>query len=123
LAAVWLGGATLLSFFLMPAIRDAGQDGGKVMTSSDGSTWVSRTAANANDWADSNDGTIQGVATFVAGEVGQAFQFNGSGQFVFSFSFSTAGAHTLTAVYVSGPAEAAYVTGSELVIDGGWTAQ
>ena len=29
--ALWLGGATLLSFFLMPALRDAGPEGGRVM--------------------------------------------------------------------------------------------
>ncbi|MEP6699273.1 MAG: LamG-like jellyroll fold domain-containing protein [Verrucomicrobiota bacterium] len=37
---------------------------------------------NANDAQDGNNGTLQNGATFTSGEVGQAFHFNGSNQFV-----------------------------------------
>src|SRR5207244_7598183 len=32
----------------------------------------------AKDWADGNDGTLQGTVGFAAGEVGQAFSFDGN---------------------------------------------
>ena len=37
-----------------------------------------RGEGNANDSAGANNGTVQGGVTFVAGKVGQAFEFNGS---------------------------------------------
>jgi len=37
---------------------------------------------NANDIADANNGTLQGGATFATGRVGQAFSFDGNGDFV-----------------------------------------
>src|SRR5262249_12489632 len=37
---------------------------------------------NANDLTGGNNGTLQGGATFAAGNVGQAFQFNGSATYV-----------------------------------------
>ena len=37
---------------------------------------------NANDIVDGNNGTLQGGATFGSGQVGQAFSFNGSTQYV-----------------------------------------
>jgi hypothetical protein len=37
---------------------------------------------NANDGAGTNNGTLQGSATFAAGKVGQAFSFDGVGDFV-----------------------------------------
>src|SRR4051794_5029490 len=37
---------------------------------------------NANDLIGANSGTLINSPTFVAGEVGQAFHFNGSNQFV-----------------------------------------
>ena len=39
-------------------------------------------AGNANDIVDGNHGTLHGNATFAAGMVGQAFSFDGSGDFV-----------------------------------------
>src|SRR4029077_17286827 len=41
-----------------------------------------RAEDNANDFADGNNGTLQGGATFAAGEVGQAFNLNGTSNFV-----------------------------------------
>src|SRR5262249_36908034 len=41
-----------------------------------------RAEGNANDFADSNHGTLMNGATFAAGEVGQAFSLNGTDAFV-----------------------------------------
>jgi CSLREA domain-containing protein len=59
-----------------------------------------RAEGNANDFADGNNGTLQGGATFAAGEVGQAFSLNGTDAFVEipdSPSLSVTGAITLEA--------------------------
>src|SRR5207244_1774020 len=41
-----------------------------------------RAESNANDYVDSNNGTLQNGATFAPGEVGQAFSFDGVDDFV-----------------------------------------
>ncbi len=41
-----------------------------------------RAEGNANDSSGTNNGTMQGTASFVAGEVGQAFSFDGSSGYV-----------------------------------------
>ncbi|MBI3852594.1 MAG: immunoglobulin domain-containing protein [Verrucomicrobia bacterium] len=41
-----------------------------------------RAESNANDSADGNQGTLQGGVNFVLGEVGQAFNFNGTNAYV-----------------------------------------
>ena len=39
-ACIWLGAAVFIAWFLMPAMRDAGSDGGKVMASVQKRGWV-----------------------------------------------------------------------------------
>src|SRR5262245_30843672 len=59
-----------------------------------------RAEGNASDFAGSNNGTLQGGATFTTGEVGQAFSLNGTDAFVEipdSPSLSITGAITLEA--------------------------
>ncbi|MDD5543529.1 MAG: hypothetical protein PHX83_10190 [Acidobacteriia bacterium] len=52
---------------------------------------------NANDIQGANNGTLQAGATFAAGEVGQAFSFNGSDQYVDVDSVALASTFTIDA--------------------------
>jgi uncharacterized protein (TIGR03437 family) len=58
-----------------------GTGGGCVAAPANQLTWITGDG-NANDSAGSNNGTVVGGTTFVTGEVGQAFQFNGSTGYV-----------------------------------------
>src|SRR5262249_55096284 len=69
----------LIATFLvpLPAAAQPGEATGTCVQAPSGITSWWQGEGNANDIVGSNNGTLQG-ATFTAGEVGQAFQFDGT---------------------------------------------